>query len=87
MGVPELVSDKQLAIVGNVLPDSAADAGGLKSGDQIIKIDDNNIIYFSELQKIIRSRPDLRISMDVLRNGKNIRLNVIIGSKNLKNSV
>jgi regulator of sigma E protease len=86
MGVPELVSDKQLAIVGNVSPGSAADVGGLKSGDQIINIDNNNITYFSQLQKIIQSKPDIRISMGVMRDSKNVNLDFVTGSKNLKDA-
>ena len=43
MGVPELDTDKQLAIVGDVLPASSAEIGGLQAGDQIVKIDNNNI--------------------------------------------
>ena len=86
MGVPELVSDKQLAIVGNVSPGSAADVGGLKSGDQIIKIDNNNITYFLQLQKIVRSRPNVMISMGLMRDGKSINLDFVTGSKNLKDT-
>jgi regulator of sigma E protease len=86
MGVPELVSDKQLAIVGNVSPGSAADVGGLKSGDQIIKIDNNNITYFLQLQKIVRSRPNVMISMGLMRDGKSINLDFVTGSKNLQDT-
>ncbi|MEE3000035.1 MAG: RIP metalloprotease RseP [Pseudomonadota bacterium] len=85
LGIPEPVSDKPLAVVGNVSSGSAADTGGLKSGDQIIAIDQNKIMYFADLQKIIQTRPNKRISVDILRNGKNITLNFIIGSKIAKN--
>ncbi len=86
MGLPEPVSDRQLAIVGNVLSGSAADAGGLKSGDQIIKIDNSNITYFAELQRIIQSRPNVRIFVEILRNGENVNFDFVTGSKSVKNS-
>jgi regulator of sigma E protease len=86
MGVPELDTDKQLAIVGDVLPASSADLGGLQAGDQIVKIDDNNITYFKKLQEIVRSRPNTEISVKILRNGKNINLKFVTGSKVTKKS-
>ena len=87
IGVPEIVSDKQLAIVGNVLPGSAADAGGLKPGDQIVKIDNNKITYFTQLQNIIRSKPNVKISVEVLRDGKNFNFGFVTDSKMTKNNV
>ena len=86
MGVPEFDSNKQLAIVGDVVPASSADIGGLKAGDQIVKIDDNNITYFKQLQDIVRSRPNTEVSVNLLRSGKNIKLKFLTGSKVIENS-
>ena len=86
MGVPEPISDKQLAIVGNVQPGSAADLGGLKSGDHIIRIDQKKITYFTELQSVIQSRPNVRILVNILRNGKSIELTFLNGSKTIENA-
>ena len=86
MGVPELDTDKQLAIVGDVLPASSAEIGGLQAGDQIVKIDNNNITYFNKLQEIVKARPDTEISVKILRNGKNINLKFLTGSKVTTNS-
>jgi regulator of sigma E protease len=86
VGVPQVDTDRQLAIVGNVLPNSSADVGGLVAGDQIVKIDENTITYFKQLQKIIRSKPNTEISVIVLRRGKNINLKFRTGSKAVENS-
>jgi len=86
LGVPDPVSQKPLAIVGKVSAGSAADVGGLMSGDQIVNIDGNRIIYFSELQRLIRERPDTDISITIIRAGEDLKLDLVTGSKNGKNS-
>ena len=87
LGVPEPVSERPLAIVGSVSSGSAADNGGLKSGDQIVKIEEQKIIYFNELQKIIQAKPEQRISIKILRKGKTISLSLITGSKIIKDDL
>jgi regulator of sigma E protease len=87
LGVPEPVSDNPpLAVVGNVSPGSAADNGGLKSGDQIISINSKNVTYFSDLQKIIRSNPNRLISIGIVRKTKNLTLSLTTGSRFGKNA-
>jgi len=87
IGVPEAVSDKPpLAVVGNVSPGSAADTGGLKAGDQIIQIDNKNVTYFTDLQRIIQGNPGKKITLNVIRNGKYLVLTTTTGSRAGKNA-
>ena len=62
------------AEIGKVLPNSAAQMGGLKSGDRILSIGQTEIISFEELSGIVRSSPGLRLPMVVQRNEELISL-------------
>mgnify|MGYP001166280895 FL=1 len=85
LGVPEPVSDKPLAVVGAVSPNSAADAGGLKPGDQIIQIDESNVTYFADLQKIIGANPEKNLIFRIVRGDKNLTINIKTGFRTRKN--
>jgi len=86
LGVPDSVSQKPLAVIGQVSPGSAADVGGLIPDDQIIAIDRNRVVYFSELQRLIREKPDTAITVTIMRAGKKIKLDLVTGSRNGKDS-
>ncbi len=62
------------ADIGKVLPNSAAQLGGLKSGDRILSIGQTEITSFEELSGIVRSSPGLRLPMVVQRNEELISL-------------
>ena len=60
--------------VGQVLPNSAAEAAGLKAGDLIVSIDGTPIDNFRQIQRIIELNTGTPIEMVVQRNGEQIGL-------------
>lgn len=55
------------ALIGEVVPGSAADRAGLKAGDRILAIDGAAIGRFSELQRTISAAPGRTVSLRVRR--------------------
>lgn len=62
------------AVVGQVSPDSAAEAAGFQPLDRIVEIDGTAIERFEELQRIVAMRPDERLTIVVDRDGREITL-------------
>src|SRR3546814_494414 len=62
------------AVVGEVMPGSAAEAGGFQPGDEVIAVDGRAVARFEELQRIVILRPEETINFTVLRDGAEIRL-------------
>ena len=77
VGVPTPVNDKQLSVVGSVLPDSPAYHSGFSAGDKILAINGNDIFYFAELKKIVEASAGQKLSVKILRGKKEKILNVI----------
>ena len=77
VGVPTPVNNKQLSVVGSVLPDSPAYHSGFSAGDQILAINGNDILYFAELKKIVEASAGQKLSVKILRGKKEKILNVI----------
>ncbi len=70
-GVPVLKPE-----IGKVLPNSPAEEAGLKPKDVIIAIDGKSVTSWSEMAKIIHSKPNREITLSVKRNGKIIEIKV-----------
>ena len=66
-------------IVGSVLDDGAAQAAGVRVGDQITAVDGQLIALWDELVDVIRDRPDERLVLSLLRDGVPIEINVVVG--------
>lgn len=65
----------QGALLTRVSPDSPAQKAGLKSGDIILKYNNQNIVRASDLLNFInRARPNDRFVVQVQRDGKQLRL-------------
>jgi regulator of sigma E protease len=64
------------AEVGQVLPDSAAAAGGIKAGDTIVSIDGSAVERFEDVQQVVRLNPNVPMAMVVKRDGENVTLKV-----------
>lgn len=57
--------------IGEVLPNSAAEEGGLKKGDKIIKLDNKVVSTWAELTGTVASyTPGQKITVTYIRNGK-----------------
>jgi S1-C subfamily serine protease len=57
--------------IGEVLPNSAAQQGGLKKGDKIIKLDNKNVATWTELTGTVASyAPGQKLNVTFIRNGK-----------------
>jgi len=65
------------ADVGKVVAGSAAEEAGLKPGDIFVKIDSTKIKRFEQVRRIVQLSPDRRLSMVVVRGGKEITLIVV----------
>lgn len=68
------------AFVSEVSPDSAADKGGIKSGDIITHINNNSVNSFQELRAKIGSMgAGSEVELTILRKGKSSKLDVVLG--------
>jgi len=71
----------QGAFVNQVMKDSSAEKGGLKSGDVITHVDGNKIRSFNELRsKVATKGAGNKIRLTVLRDGDEVNLNVTLGA-------
>lgn len=64
-------------VVGDVVPGSAAEAAGLRSGDRILAADGTGIQRFEELRAYVALRAETPIAMRVLRDGAEIGVTVV----------
>ena len=64
------------AVVGEVVPDSAAAQAGFQPDDEIIVIDGTNIDRFEQVQRIVMLRPEQPMDVVVLRGGTEVALSV-----------
>lgn len=62
------------AIVGDVLPGSAAEAAGFKAGDRILSVDGRQIQWFSDLQLVVKLRAETALNFVVDRDGREISM-------------
>ena len=69
------------ALVIEVVNGSPADQSGLQEGDLIIAVDGSPVLGMSELAARIRlTSPGTMVAIDIVRNGEEIRLNVVLGA-------
>src|SRR5579864_8964153 len=64
------------AEVGQVMPGSAAEAGGIRPGDAIVSIDGRSIDRFEDVQQVVRLNPNVPMTMVVRRDGALVSLQV-----------
>tara|TARA_B100000768_G_scaffold180885_1_gene202047 strand:+ start:4804 stop:6162 length:1359 start_codon:yes stop_codon:yes gene_type:complete len=67
-------------IIGQVLPEGAANKGNIEANDIILKIDNSKIYYANDIRTAISSMPNRSVLVQVLRDGENLNLPVTIGS-------
>jgi len=68
------------ALVADVIPGSAAEAGGIRRGDVIIKFDGKEIDEMNELPRVVASTPvGKEVEVGILREGKPLTLKLKVG--------
>ena len=65
------------AVVGRVLPDSAAEQAGFRDGDRVLAIDGKAIAEWSELAATARAAAGRGLSFEVERDGRRLQLSAI----------
>jgi len=63
-----------MAVVGEILPSSAASDAGFLSGDKILAIDSREVVTFEDLRQIVIKNPGRRLVFDVQRADKILKL-------------
>jgi regulator of sigma E protease len=64
------------ATVGTVVEGSAAEAAGIRPGDEFLSIDGTEVELFRDVQRIVVLRPQQPLDIVLLRDGKKIALTV-----------
>ena len=68
------------ALVADVIPGGAAEAGGILRGDVIVKFDGKEIDEMNELPRLVASTPvGKEVEVEVLREGKPLKLKLKVG--------
>lgn len=69
------------AVIDGVSKDSPAEAGGLKKGDIVLRFDQTDIGDLRDLTRAVAAKtPDETATVTVLRRGKEVALDVTIGT-------
>jgi serine protease Do len=69
-------------IIAKVLPGTAADKGGLKAGDMVVRFDGRAVEGSEDLARLVsRKHPGDRVAVEVRRDDEVVRLRVTIGKK------
>ena len=85
VGLPNSNSDQLIAKIGKLSVGAPAEISGFEVGDRIIEIDNQKVIYFSDLQEIVKSRPNKKVLIRALRGGVEIVLELTTSSRIVKN--
>jgi regulator of sigma E protease len=65
------------ADVNEVVPGSAAERAGIKSGDVIVAIDGTKIERFEQIQRIVQLSPGRPLEFTIMRDGRQISLDTV----------
>ncbi len=65
------------AKMGQIQPDSPAQEAGMKSDDEVIKIEDQSVSTWKEFTSIVRKNPGEELDIVVLRNGEEVPLTIV----------
>lgn len=66
-----------LVLIGDIIPDSAAEAAGLQTGDAVLAIDGTPIRNFSELRDEVIERAGEHLQAEILRSGERVLVDVV----------
>ncbi|MGM0489515.1 MAG: S1C family serine protease, partial [Planctomycetota bacterium] len=71
----------EAAKIAAVLPASPAERAGIQPGDLVTQLGDHQVETFDDLKKFVNQRqPGDRITVEILRNGKKLELQVVLAS-------
>jgi len=73
--------------VDAVVAGSAAERGGLLAGDVVISIDGQRVESFSDMQRIVSTRPEETLAVTVDRGGNEVTLSVVPALSEMKTPV
>ena len=71
------------AVIGGVSPGGQAEAGGLLAGDRVIAVDGLTVRDWPQLVDLVQAAPETGISMEVLRDGVRVLLNITPGTREI----
>jgi len=69
--------------VGQIMPGSPADAAGLLAGDKILGIGDEQVAYSDQLQRTLKDNAGNAVSLNIAREGQEMKLDATIGEDGL----
>ncbi|MCM8771405.1 MAG: RIP metalloprotease RseP [Candidatus Omnitrophica bacterium] len=69
--------------VGEVLKDMPAEASGIQPEDKILSVDNQNVTYWDDLQKIIQKKGGATVSISILRNNETKKVDVAVQKKEI----
>ncbi len=67
--------------VGQVTPDSAAEAAGLREGDEVLRIGGHRVEVWEDVADAVVDRPGEAVSIELLRDGERLALDTTLGSR------
>ena len=70
-----------LSRVGQLTPGGAADLAGIRVGDEIISIDGEPVLYWSQLLTVVRSKPGETVDVEYTRDGYSLAANLTLGEE------
>lgn len=74
--------DSKAARISHVIAGTPAEKAGIKAGDVIVKYNGQGIGDFASLQgRVGESQPGERVTLEVLRDGKRVQLDVVLGER------
>ena len=75
------ISYMMMPIIGKVLSGGAADQGGLKTNDIVLKIGSTDISFADDIRKVVTENPETNLEFKINRNGEILYLPISIGSQ------
>ena len=75
------ISYMMMPIIGKVLSGGAADQGGLKSNDIVLKIGSSNISFANDIRAVVSENPETDLEFKINREGEILYLPISIGSQ------